>query len=241
MNSTKHTLTQFDADLDDIRERVLQMGGLVESQIRQVMDALTHDDVSLMDRVIENDLRVNGMDVAIDEKCVQLIARRQPAAGDLRMVMTVIKTIADIERIGDEAKKIARIGKALSQRDHHHALRYTEIRHASKMVLDMLLQSLDCFARQDTTNATHVVRQDKFIDDEYRKVIRYLITLMMEDPRTISNSLDILFIAKSIERMGDHSKNIAENMVYMVEGQKVSHLSDDEIDYISSDSMAIYQ
>lgn len=231
MNITRHTLSQFDTELEDIREQVLQMGGLVESQIRQVMEALIHNDVALMDQVIENDLLVNGMDVSIDEKCVQIIARRQPAANDLRMIMTVIKTITDIERIGDEAKKIARIGKALSQRDHHQPLRYTEIRHASKVVLDMLFQSLDGFARQDTTNAMHVIRQDKLIDNEYHTVLRYLVTLMMEDPRTISSALDALFIAKSVERMGDHSKNIAENMLYMVEGRNARHLSADEINY----------
>lgn len=228
MNSTKHTLTQFDVELEDIRDQVLLMGGLVESQIRQVIEALMHNDVTLMDCVIENDICINAMDVSIDEKCVQIIARRQPAANDLRMIMAVIKITADIERIGDEAKKIARIGKALSQREHHQPPRYTEIRHASRIVLEMLLQSLDGFVRLDASNAVHVIRQDQRIDDEYHAILRYLVALMMEDPRTISSALDALFIAKSVERMGDHSKNIAENMIYMVEGRNARHIFDAE-------------
>jgi phosphate transport system protein len=228
MSNRKHTLTQFDAELDEVREQVMLMGRLVESQIRLVMEAL--NDVVLMERIIEDDHRVNGMEVTIDEKCVQIIACRQPAANDLRMVMTVIKTITDMERIGDEAKKIARMGKLLSHQEHFRSPRYTEIRHAANLVLDMLHQSLDSFARLDISGVTHVIRQDELVDKEFRTILRYLVTLMMEDPRTISSALEMLFIAKSVERMGDHAQNMAEYMVYMINGRSARHISVEEIE-----------
>ncbi|HCI13989.1 MAG TPA: phosphate transport system regulatory protein PhoU [Gallionellaceae bacterium] len=230
MSNTKHTLTQFDEELEAVREQVMQMGSLVENQIRLVMEALFDNDIALMERVIDNDRLVNGMEVAIDEKCVQIIARRQPAANDLRLVMTVIKTITDIERIGDEAKKIARMAIQLSHREHFHTPRYTEIRHAAKLVLDMLHQALDSFARLDVSGVTRVIRQDELVDNEFRTVLRYLVTLMMEDPRTISGALEMLFIAKSVERMGDHAQNMAEYMVYMIKGRNARHISVEKIE-----------
>lgn len=229
MSNSRHTLTQFDAELDEVREQVMLMGSMVENQIRLAMEALANNDVALMERVIEDDHRVNGMEVTIDEKCVQIIARRQPAANDLRMVMTVIKTITDLERIGDEAKKIARMGKQLSQ-CKHLCPRYTEIRHAINLVLDMLHQALDSFARLDISNVTHVIRQDKLVDKEYRIILRYLVTWMMEDPRTISSALEILFIAKAVERMGDHAQNMAEYMIYLAKGRDARHISVEEIE-----------
>lgn len=230
MGNSRHTLTQFDAELDEVREQVILMGSMVESQIRLAMEALKNNDVALMERVIEGDHRVNGMEVNIDEKCVQIIACRQPAANDLRMVMTVIKTITDMERIGDEAKKIARMGKLLSHREHFRSPRYTEILRAAKLVLDMLRQSLDSFNRMDISNVTHVIRQDELVDNEFRTILRYLVTLMMEDPRTISSALEMLFIAKSVERMGDHAQNMAEYMVYLVKGRDARHISVEEIE-----------
>lgn len=230
MNPSMHTSVQFDAELEKVRGQVMAMGRLVENQIRLAMDALASNDIALMDRIIEDDRRVNGMEVAIDEKCVQIIARRQPAANDLRMVMAVIKTITDIERIGDEAKKVARMAKLLSHREHFYAPRYTEILRASRLVLEMLRQSLDSFARLDVSKVVHVVRQDELVDSEFRAILRYLITLMMEDPRTISNALEMLFIAKSIERMGDHAQNIAKYMVYMIKGRNARHISPEEIE-----------
>lgn len=230
MNTTKHTLTQFDDELEGVRDRVMQMGGLVENQIRLVMEALAENDVATMERVIDNDRMVNGMEVAIDEKCVQIIARRQPAANDLRLVMTVIKTITDIERIGDEAKKIAQMGIQLSHREHFHTPRYTEIRHAAKVVLDMLHQALDSFARLDASSVLDVIRKDELVDNEFRTVLRYLVTLMMEDPRTISGALEMLFIAKAVERMGDHAQNMAEYTVYLVKGRNARHISVEEIE-----------
>jgi phosphate transport system protein len=230
MASAEHTSKQFDAELEAVRARVLQMGGLVESQIRLSVEALVNGDVPLMNRVINDDHRVNAMEVEIDESCNQIIARRQPAAGDLRMVMTVIKTITDLERIGDEAEKIARMGKLLSQRKSIILPRYTEIKHAAEMALDMLRKSLDAFARLDLAYAAQVVRQDELVDEEFRSIMRYLITFMMEDPRTISTALEILFVAKAIERIGDHAKNMSEYVIYMVKGKDVRHVTVEEIE-----------
>ncbi|RFC39232.1 MAG: phosphate uptake regulator, PhoU [Candidatus Nitrotoga sp. LAW] len=230
MISTEHTSKQFDADLDTVRAQVLQMGGLVESQIQLAIEALISDDVPSMNRVINDDHRVNAMEVQIDENCSQIIVRRQPAAGDLRMVMTMAKTITDLERIGDEAAKIARIGKLLSQRKCLVLPRYTEIKHIAELALDMLRKSLDAFARLDLHHTAQVVRQDDLVDEEFRTILRYLITYMMEDPRTISTALEILFIAKAIERVGDHAKNISEYVVYMVKGKDVRHVTVEEIE-----------
>ncbi|CAG9931476.1 phosphate signaling complex protein PhoU [Candidatus Nitrotoga arctica] len=230
MVSTEHTSKQFDAELEAVRARVLQMGGLVESQIRLAIEALVSGDVPLMNRIINDDHRVNAMEVEIDESCNQIIARRQPAAGDLRMVMTVIKTITDLERIGDEAEKIARMGKLLAQRNSLILPRYTEIKHAAELALDMLRKSLDAFARLDLAYAAQVVRQDELVDEEFRTIMRYLITFMMEDPRTISTALEILFVAKAIERIGDHAKNMSEYVVYMVKGKDVRHVTVEEIE-----------
>ncbi len=230
MTSSEHISSQFDADLEAIRANVLQMGGLVEEQIKSAVESLVDGNVALMTKVIAEDHRVNGMEVKIDEACSQVIARRQPAAGDLRLVMAVIKTITDLERIGDEAEKIARMAKLLSQKKNLAIPRFQEIKHAAEMALDMLRKSLDAFARLDVMMAAQVVRQDDQVDEEFRAIMRYLITFMMEDPRTISTSLEILFVAKAIERIGDHAKNMAEYVIYMVKGRDVRHITVDEID-----------
>ena len=230
MGNTEHTSKQFDAELEAVRARVLQMGGLVESQIQLAIEALVSGDAALMSRVIGEDHRVNALEVEIDESCNHIIARRQPAARDLRMVMTVIKTITDLERIGDEAEKIARMAKLLSQKERLLLPRYTEIKRAAELALDMLRKSLDAFARLDLSMAGQVVRQDELVDEEFRAIMRYLITFMMEDPRTISIALEILFIAKAIERIGDHAKNMSEYVVYMVKGRDVRHVTVEEIE-----------
>ncbi len=230
MVGTEHTSKQFDTELEAVRARVLQMGGLVESQIKLAVESLVSGDVALMNQVIEDDHRVNAMEVEIDESCNHILVRRQPAAGDLRMVMTVIKTITDLERIGDEAEKIARMAKLLSQKERLHLPRYNEIKHAAELALDMLRKSLDAFARLDLATAAQVVRQDEQVDEEFRAIMRYLITFMMEDPRTISTSLEILFVAKAIERIGDHAKNMSEYVVYMVKGRDVRHVTVEEIE-----------
>jgi len=230
MTSSDHISRQFDTELEAIRANVLQMGGLVENQIKSAVESLISGDVALMTRVIEDDHRVNAMEVKIDENCSQVIARRQPTAGDLRLIMAVVKTITDLERIGDEAEKIARMAKLLSQKNMLNLPRYHEIKHAADLALDMLRQSLDAFARLDVAMAAQVVRQDEKVDEEFRAIMRYLITFMMEDPRTISTSLEILFVAKAIERIGDHAKNMSEYVIYMVKGRDVRHVTADEID-----------
>ncbi|HCI15053.1 MAG TPA: phosphate transport system regulatory protein PhoU [Gallionellaceae bacterium] len=230
MPSNDHISRQFDAELEAIRANVLQMGGLVESQIKSAVESLLSGDVALMTRVIEDDHRVNAMEVKIDEACSHVIARRQPTAGDLRLIMTVVKTITDLERIGDEAEKIARMAKLLSQKHGLALPRYHEISHAAEIAVEMLRKSLDAFARLDVAMAAQVVRQDDQVDEEFRAIMRYLITFMMEDPRTISTSLEILFVAKAIERIGDHAKNMSEYVIYMVKGRDVRHVTVDEIE-----------
>jgi phosphate transport system protein len=230
MSSSDHISKQFDTELEAIRANVLQMGGLVERQIKNAIDSLVSGDVAMMTQVIAEDHRVNAMEVKIDEACSQVIARRQPTAGDLRLIMTVVKTITDLERIGDEAEKIARMAKMLSQKHGLAIPRYHEIKHTSEIAVDMLRKALDAFARLDVVMAAQVVRQDEQVDTEFQAIMRYLITFMMEDPRTISTSLEILFVAKAIERIGDHAQNIAEYVIYMVKGRDVRHITMDEID-----------
>jgi phosphate transport system protein len=224
-----HIAKQFDADLENIRNRVLQMGGLVEQLIVMAMEGLTNGDMLVIDQAIATDERVNRHEVELDEACTQIIARRQPTASDLRMVMTVVKTITDLERIGDEAKKIAKMAKQIHGSDFHSAPAI-EFRHVSNLVIGMLRQSLDAFARLDVVSAGQVVRTDQEVDVEFKSAMRQLITYMMEDPRTISRSLDMVFIAKAIERIGDHSKNIAEYVIYMVKGRDVRHIGLAEIE-----------
>ncbi len=226
---SEHISKQFDAELENVRSRVLQMGGLVEEQIVEAMDALIAGDMERIERVIANDHRVNAMEVELDESCSHIIARRQPAAGDLRLLITVIKTITDLERIGDEAEKIARMAKLIHTAERLHMPRMDLSRIADRAV-QMLRQSLDCFARLDVAAAMAVVKQDSEVDNSFRAIMRQLITFMMEDPRTISRSLEILFIAKAVERIGDHSKNMAEYVIYMVKGRDVRHTSIEEVE-----------
>ncbi len=221
----EHISKQFDAELEAVRSRVLQMGGLVEEQIVKAIDALASGDVAVLDGVIEDDRRVNAMEVGLDESCSHIIARRQPAASDLRLVMAIVKTITDLERIGDEAEKIARMAKLIHGAERLHLPRL-ELKHVANLALAMLRQALDAFARLDANAALGVVKQDRSVDDEFRSILRQLITFMMEDPRTITRCLEILFVAKAIERIGDHAKNMAEYVVYMVEGRDVRHTMD---------------
>ncbi|WP_413437776.1 phosphate signaling complex protein PhoU [Sulfuriferula sp. GW1] len=229
----EHTYKQFDADLENIRSSVLQMGGLVEEQISNAIEALINADLELAELVINNDHQVNGLEVALDEDCTQFIARRQPTASDLRMVMTVVKTITDLERIGDEAAKIARMARRIHASDRITQPRFNEIKYMSNVVLEMLRRALDGFARLDVSSAADIVRQDMQVDEEFRLVLRHLITFMMEDPRTISVFIDIMFVAKAIERMGDHAKNMSEYVVYMVKGKDVRHTTVEEIERVA--------
>jgi phosphate transport system protein len=228
--TSEHTSKQFDAELEAVRARVLQMGGFVEEQIKVALDALMAGDLQLCEKVEKNDRTVNAFEVGIDEDVSTIIARRQPAAGDLRMLMTVVKTITDLERIGDEAAKIARMAKLIYSSDRLQQPRMAEIRRMSTIALGMLRKSLDAFARLDLAASAEVVRQDRHVDEEFRGTLRQLITFMMEDPRTISMSIEILFIAKAIERIGDHAKNISEYVIYMVKGKDVRHVTLEEIE-----------
>jgi len=199
------------------------MGGLVESQIRRAIDALASGDLSLSDEVIAGDHRVNAMEVALDGDCSQVIVKRQPAANDLRMIFAITKTVTDLERMGDEAQKIARMAKSIHERGPLHAASLVEVRHASEHALSMLRRTLDAFARLDTATAEEVIRDDARIDAEFRAILRQLITYMMEDPRTITMALEIVWIAKAVERIGDHAKNMAEYVIYIVKGTDVRH------------------
>jgi phosphate transport system protein len=230
MVNSEHTSKQYDVELESVRARVLMMGELVERQVRLAVDALIRGDVALMDRIIADDHRVNALEVGIDESCTKIIARRQPTANDLRMVMMVIKTITDLERIGDEAKKIAFTAKRLTQKKGLTLPRFDKIKYVANLTLDMLHKSLDAFAKLDISAVTQVVRQDEQVDEEFRIIIRSIVTFMMEDPRTISSALEILFVAKAIERIGDHAKNMSEYVVYMVKGRDVRHVTAEEIE-----------
>ena len=226
----EHTSKQFDQELEAVRARVLQMGGLVEEQIINAVEALATGNVELANTVMANDHRVNALEVGLDEECSMIIARRQPTASDLRMLLTVIKTITDLERIGDEATKVARMAKLVYEADRIVSPRFTEIKHMTAIVLDMLRKALDGFARLEVSNATQIARLDESVDEEYRMVLRHLVTYMMEDPRTISMFIEIIFAAKAIERMGDHAKNMSEYVVYMVKGKDVRHTSVEEME-----------
>lgn len=227
---SEHIYKQFDADMEAVRARVLEMGGLVEEQVNKAVDALISGNAAMAEEVITNDHRVNALEVAVDEACTNIIARRQPTAGDLRMILTIIKTITDLERIGDEASKIARYAVKVYESDRMVTPRYNEIKYMSGLAIKMLRESLDAFARLDVSGAANVARQDMEVDEEFHLITRHLITFMMEDPRTISVFIDILFVAKAIERMGDHAKNMSEYVVYMVKGKDVRHTSLEEIE-----------
>jgi phosphate transport system protein len=227
---TEHTYKQYDAELEAVRAKVLQMGGLVEQQIVNALESLISVNPKLAAEVMETDQRVNALEVQVDEDCSHIIARRQPAASDLRMIMMVVKTITDLERIGDEATKIARVAQKIYESDRMYKPRFNEIKTMVTLVREMLRTALDAFARLDVTRTVEVARQDEQVDEQFRAAMRQLITFMLEDPRTISMSLEVLFVAKAIERIGDHAKNIAEYVVYMVKGKDVRHTSVDEME-----------
>ena len=221
----EHLSKQYESDLETLRSGVLQMGGLVEAQILAATNAYATGDAALITQVIDNDTRVNGYEVAIDGACNHIVVKRQPAASDLRLIMAISKIVTDLERMGDEAKKIGRMAKKIHESGAHHAQRFPAIRHAAQVAVKMQRQSLDAFARLDVASAAEVLKEDTAIDDEFRSVLRQLITYMMEDPRTISASLETVWVAKAVERIGDHAKNIAEQVIYIVKGTDVRHTS----------------
>ena len=219
----KHISSQFDNELGSVSSRVLELGGLVESQIRHAVYALSQFSNEVADQVIAAEAQVNSMEVEIDRDLSSIIARRQPTARDLRLLIAISKITANLERVGDEAEKIARMVKAIGASGNARFLPSSELRIASDLASGLLRKALDSFARLDVTEAVSIMKEDDLIDAEFDGFVRKLVTYMMEDPRTISASLDLLFIAKAIERIGDHSKNIAEFIIYIVKGEDVRH------------------
>jgi len=226
---SSHISRQYNEELEDIRTRVLQMGGLVEKHTEQALAALLKGDAELGQTVSTNDYLVNKMEVGIDEECNQIIARRQPAASDLRLVMTVIKIITDLERIGDEADKIARMAVRLAGEERLKN-DYMEIQYLGNHVRGMVHDALDAFARLDTDAALRVAREDRQVDKEYEGVMRQMITYMMEDPRTITRVLNVIWAARALERIGDHARNICEYVIYLVKGKDIRHISLDQVE-----------
>jgi phosphate transport system protein len=219
----KHISSQFDAELAGVSTRVLELGGLVESQIRHAVFALAQFSVEVADQVIAIEKQVNAMEVEIDRELASIIARRQPTARDLRLLMAISKIIGNLERAGDESERIARMVKLIVDQGITRSLPASELRVAADLASGLLRKALDAFARLDTSTAVTILREDDLIDAEFDGFMRKLVTYMMEDPRTISASLDLLFVAKAIERIGDHAKNIAEFVIYVVKGADVRH------------------
>lgn len=230
MVQSEHLSKQYDQDLEGLRSRVLQMGGLVEAQILAAIEAFASGNPGLIEQVITHENKVNEFEVNIDNDCSQIIVRRQPAASDLRLIMAISKTVTDLERIGDEAEKIARMSKQIHERGQLSLQQFSGIRHAATIAVAMLRQGLDAFARLDAVEAAKVIREDRAIDSEFRSILRQLITFMMEDPRTISAAIEVLWVAKAVERIGDHAKNIAEHVIYIVRGTDVRHTAIEQIE-----------
>jgi phosphate transport system protein len=228
----KHLSSQFDSELSAVSTRVMELGGLVESQIRQAIYALSQFSVEVADQVTAAEVKVNAMEVDIDRDLSSIIARRQPTARDLRLLIAISKATANLERVGDEAEKIARMVRSIIQSGAPRSLPSLELRVASDMASGLLRKALDAFARLDTTAALAILKEDNLIDQEFDGFMRKLITYMMEDPRMISPSLDLLFLAKAIERIGDHAKNIAELIIYIVKGADVRHTPMAEIESV---------
>lgn len=226
----KHLSTQFDSELNGVSSKVMEMGGLVEEQIRLAIQSLSMFSVDAANQVTVAETRVNAMEIDIDRDLSSIIARRQPTARDLRLLIAISKTTANLERAGDEADKIARMVKSILHSGSARALPSADLRLAADLASNQLRKALDSFARLDTTMAVGILKEDDVIDKEFDGFVRKLITYMMEDPRTISASLDLLFVAKAIERIGDHAKNIAEVVIYIVKGADVRHTTMAEIE-----------
>ncbi|WP_042424293.1 phosphate signaling complex protein PhoU [Comamonas granuli] len=219
----KHLSTQFDSELNSVSARVMELGGLVESQIRHAIQALSQFSLESAAQVETLESRVNSMEVEIDHELTTIIARRQPTARDLRLLMAFSKATANLERMGDEATRMARMVRSIIESGAARSLPTSDLRVAADLASGLLRKALDAFARLDTKAAVDILKEDDLIDHEFDGFVRKLITYMVEDPRTISASLDLLFLAKAIERIGDHSKNIAELIIYLVEGRDVRH------------------
>ena len=223
-----HISSRFNEDLESVRADLLRMGGLVEAQLQKSLAALADEDSALAADVVRDDAQVNRLEVEIDEACLRILATRAPAAGDLRLVVAITKAITDLERIGDEARKIAHIALRLASLERP-ADRYREIRHLGRLVEVMVHEALDAFARMDSDAALRVPQHDLQVDEEYESIQRQCVTFMMEDPRQIRRMLDVTWAARALERVGDHAKNIAEYGIYMVHGQDVRHTRLEEV------------
>ena len=219
----KHLSSQFDSDLNSVCSRLMEMGGQVEAQIKRVIASLTHFSVSEFDDVRATENRINQMEIEIDHALTAVVARRQPAARDLRLLLAIAKITSNLERAGDEAHKIGKRVKSLVESGEVRQMPIGDLRVASDLAADLIHRALDAFARLDVTAAIDIYKEDDLIDSEFKGFVRKLVTYMMEDPRTISSSLDLLFIAKAIERIGDHTKNISECIIYIVHGTDVRH------------------
>ncbi|WP_269532673.1 phosphate signaling complex protein PhoU [Chitinimonas sp. BJYL2] len=233
---SEHISKQFDIELEAARAKILAMAGLVEEQFRDAMKALETGNPELINKVEETEKRVNALHIEIDDDCMHIIARRQPAASDLRMVLTVNKAVNDLERIGDKAAKIAGRARLIYEAGRVNVPRMSDLSYQAGIALTMLRSAFDGFARLDPSVASQVAREDIKLDEEFKAIQRQLITYMMEDPRTISLALEIIEIAKAIERVGDHAKNVAEYVVYLVKGIDIRHSALEEIEQIEKQS-----
>ena len=222
MSFENHIMKQFDEELEEIRTRLMEMGGKVEQQLKNAIRAVSEADSKLAEEVILEEQRVDDMEVDIDEACILIIARRQPAASDLRLVMMVTKAVNDLERIGDEAKKIANHAVILTEQSGS-SNGYPEIRHIGNSVIRILENALDAFARFDADAALRTIEEDEQIDLDYKTALRELVTYMMEDPRSISRAINLLWVIRSLERIGDHAKNLCEQIVFVVKGKDIRH------------------
>ena len=226
---TQHISRQFNIEMEDIRNKVLTMGGLVEQQVDMATNAFMNCDMEVAEQVMQQDHLVNSLEKDIDHECTEIMAKRQPAAFDLRMLIATLKIITDLERIGDEAARIAKMTMRLEGTDFYQD-KYYEIEHLLEMVKDMLNGALDAYARTDTEEVVAITAQDSKVDREYTSITRQLITQMMEDPRNITRALDMLWTARALERIGDHSCNVCEHVIYMVKGKDVRHMSQEELE-----------
>lgn len=225
-----HISGQFNKELEDIRNKVLTMGGLVEQQIELAVQAFTTGDIEVAELVIKQDNQVDALEMAIDLECTQILALRQPAAFDLRLLLTVIKIINELEIVGDLAERIAKMSIQLSEVTEGKADQYYELQHMASLVKEMLHGALDAFARMAIDDITTITGMDERVDREYASIIRQLITQMMEDPRNITRTLNVLWTIRAMERIGDHACYICEHLIYMVKGEAVRHLSQEELE-----------
>ncbi len=226
---SQHISRRFNEDLDLVRNKVMSMGGFVEQQLAKAVQALVEGDSMMGEAVARDDYQINRMEVSIDAECSRILATRAPTAGDLRVIVAIMKAITDLERMGDECEKIGYIASRLATQERP-ADKYREIKHLGRVVQDMVHESLDAFARMDADAALRAAHQDRLVDEEYEAIQRQSITFMMEDPRAIRRALDVMWIVRALERIGDHAKNICEYVIYMVHGKDVRHIRLEDVE-----------